>query len=494
MSAPYRLIGVLLGLISIGLGILGARSETIGLQPCGSLDVSLRLSGCLRTVDGYRAALSPDGSMLAVAGMTAPAVELRRVADGALLSTLTTGQASSLEFAPDGQTLVVGTLDEAQLWRVAGGALLHALPHTELQRAERVFDVAFSPDGTILATATTADPPMMPSPPISTALPVRLWRVTDGALLHALDGHRLGTDQVRFAPDGASLAAVLGDGTLVAWDTTTWAPRFCLIDPAFSVQDVDFAPDGQTLVAASGRLTLRILRTSDGTVLQELEGDVAAFSPDGRVLATANGAPRLWQVPDGTELHRLRGHKFDVEDVAFSPDGEWLATAGGFEGTVRVWRVADGALLRMIEVPGGRVIGAEFLADGRTLVSRQEDWGRGQVRLWSPDVTVANLPKWLGVAAWIGVGLTTLWFGLPPTRRSARPWRWASGILLIGGSFAVWGPLWLLEGDATNGVAIFFGAFFTFTTGLGQLARSYRLRLRPWRREYFRTTGRRDRE
>lgn len=477
MRSLHGLIGVVLGLASIGLGLLAAGSQAIGLQPCGSLDVSLGLSGCLRTFDGQRSAFSPDGTVLAVAGWNAPSVELRRVEDGVLLRALDAGRTPySLAFSPDGEVLAVGAYDEAQLWRVADGALLRALPHALPGYAERVVDAAFSPDGALLATATAGDPGLMAAT-AAPALAIRVWRVADGALVRSLDGHRLGAKQVLFAPDGASLAAVLGDGTAAAWDAGSWAPRFRLTDPEFFVQHLAFAPDGRMLVASSGRLALRLLRADDGATVREIQGDVAAFSPDGSVLATANGWLRLWRVADGAELRRLEGHGFEVEDVAFSPDGARLVSAGGYEGTVRVWRVADGALLRTVEVPGGRatpgrVTGAAFLADGATLVSRQDGWGRGQIRLWSPEVTIANLPKWLGVAAAVGLGLTTLWFGLPRTGRSAWPWRWLSGILLIGGSFMLWGPLWLLGGDVTNYVVIFFGALFTFGLGLRQISRS----------------------
>jgi WD40 repeat protein len=56
-----------------------------------------------------------------------------------------------------------------------------------------------------------------------------------------------------------------------------------------------------------------------------------AFSPDGRMLATANGdkAARLWDPATGECLRTLTGHDGEVRGVAFSPDGRLLATANG---------------------------------------------------------------------------------------------------------------------------------------------------------------------
>ncbi|MGD1932134.1 MAG: WD40 repeat domain-containing protein [Leptolyngbyaceae cyanobacterium] len=104
---------------------------------------------------------------------------------------------------------------------------------------------------------------------------------------------------------------------------------------------VSFSPDGQTLAAASGDGTVR-LGNLQGVVLQTLPGHdnvvfSVSFSPDGQAVASASGdgTVKLWSL-QGEVLQTFTDHDDAVFSVSFSPDGQAVASASG-DGTVILW-------------------------------------------------------------------------------------------------------------------------------------------------------------
>ncbi|MGH3287111.1 MAG: caspase, EACC1-associated type [Streptosporangiaceae bacterium] len=153
------------------------------------------------------------------------------------------------------------------------------------------------------------------------------------------------------------------------------------------ITGVAFSPDGRLLATASYDETARLWDPATGHCLRTLTGHTGvvvdvAFSPDGRLLATAGNdeTARLWDPATGHCLRTLTGHTGYVQAVALSPDGRLLATASG-DTTARLWDPATGDRLCTLTGHTKGVWGVAFSPDGRLLATAGKD---KTARLWDP--------------------------------------------------------------------------------------------------------------
>jgi WD40 repeat protein len=245
--------------------------------------------------------------------------------------------------------------------------------------------LAFSPDGKTLAFATWQG----------------LVKVLDLNTNKELPAPKPLNDwacSVAFSPDGTLLVAGGGSefkpernggkttGQIKVWDTAMGKELGELIGHTNKVFSAAFSPDGKTLATGSADQTVRLWNVATRQQRAVLEGHAdaiwcVAFSPNGNTVASASAdhTVKLWDVNTGKERSTLEGHKDEVRAVAFSPDGKTLAT-GSADWTVRLWDLQTANERAVLDKHRGGVQSVAFTSDGKTLASGSLD---ETVRLWN---------------------------------------------------------------------------------------------------------------
>ena len=431
-------------------------------------DVSTRRS--IATLEGHSGrvtsvAFSPDGKTLA-SGSDDETVKVWNVATQTNIATFEGHRSwvSSVAFSPDGTTIasasrdnVSGSWDNAvRLWDVATGKNVATYRHVDnisttynspwivyqpSGQAQFVYSVAFSPDGTTLASGA--------GPWVGNGTAV-LWDVSEWTSPRPHTIQTISGNGQQSSPGSAlanpfivevrdqngnplqgvrvTFTVTAGDGKLsgrfgvenAVTDASGRAQRTLTLGPnpganAVKASVVGIVEDYETTFNATGIGTpttptidggdYSTWHLPNGTIARLGKGSISgtvAFSPDGRTLAVSSGiGVWLYDVATQNELSLFTGHQGTVRSVAFSPDGTMLVSGSSstFSGTLKLWDVSTG---RDIATFGGNrtwrqaIQSVAYSPDGNSIAAGSY----GEVNLWdvASKTKIATL---VGHARWV---------------------------------------------------------------------------------------------
>jgi WD40 repeat protein/DNA-binding SARP family transcriptional activator/class 3 adenylate cyclase len=264
--------------------------------------------------------------------------------------TASTGQVWGPSFSADGSLFAAAWQDEGvvRVLDLATGRVV-----SEIRSIPAPRDTSFDPTGSRIAVASFVQPVAV------------VVDVASGTKVFSLEGHVGGfVHDVAWSPDGTAIATAGADASARVFDASTGRQRFALLGHRYHVTDVDWGPGSDVLVTASWDGTARLWGIVEGggrqlvtLSAQDTRNGIygVAFSPDGTRVITGNwdiSATRVWDVSrtGDAESANLVTTAFEFPGTTFTPDGRFLLSTGP-AGSVTVWDAHTFTYVRSLGAP-----------------------------------------------------------------------------------------------------------------------------------------------
>jgi WD40 repeat protein len=281
---------------------------------------------------------------------------------------------TAVAFSPDGSQLASSGYHEVLVWNTADGTLLRRITNV----AERVYDIDYSPDGQTLAVAA-GTPGQLGE--------LKLFGVTDGRHLRTAVRARDAVFALAFSPDGSRLVCGGADRTLTVARVADGQIERQIEDHADWILDVNWSPDGLKLVSSSRDKSCKVFESQTGHPVVTFSGHgepvyTAAFLADNQTVVSGGSDRKLrvWTTAEAREVRAIEGFSGDIFRLHVLAGDQVLAASG--DRNLHLHNAADGAQVRLFAGHSDWVYTLSTHLPSRRLASGCYD---GEVRIWNMD-------------------------------------------------------------------------------------------------------------
>jgi WD40 repeat protein len=253
------------------------------------------------------------------------------------------GQVTTLDFSPDGKTLISGSTDKSlRLWNVMNGTEIRNY-NSEFKQG--IYQVKFSNDGTMLGVVSWEFVKSVQGF-------AKVLDVATGKLIQRFDTDDHPASAIKFSADNKKIYTGTWGFQIKQHDIASgnldWNYDMREFDYYTAVQSLDVSPDNKYVVQSGKDNKIRILNTSDGKLIRQIESweghkewvNGVRFSPDGKYFASVSddGLLKVWETATAKTIFTFKGHTAGINQLTWHPDGKRIFTTSG-DNTIKVWDI-----------------------------------------------------------------------------------------------------------------------------------------------------------